>query len=315
MPQNGADSGKLKPELVFAALILAGFLWGWSFPLTKMMTTAFPPITLAALRGLIGAATLILWFAIVRQGILPRTGREVVDWLVLGALNGWIANLFVAYATQFLPAGQAAMIQACGPLITALIANRMFSDEKLTPLRFFGILIGFVGVGILIGPRMWGQAATPGAALAMLGVAFCYASGNIYVRRMPVADPKRLALGQQITSGLAATLITLMTVGPASFGAVSANAGLLLALGVFSTAMPIVIYMYILRAAGPTRASLTGYLVPAWAVVISALVLGETIGVREALAGSIILAGVYIVTRSRQPVVGSASATGGENRS
>ena len=100
-------------------------------------------------------------------------------------------------------------------------------------------------------------------------------------------------------AALAATTITLGTVGSASFAAVSANILPILGLGMVATAMPIVLFMYILRAAGPTRASLTGYMVPAWAVAISAVVLGETIGLREGLAGAIILAGVYIVTRAK----------------
>ena len=301
LPRAG-DGGQLRPELIFAGLILCTFLWGWSFPLTKMMTSAFPPITLAAVRGLVGALTLIVFFIAIRQNFLPQSRQETVEWFVLGALNGWIPNVLVAYATQTLPAGQAAMIQACGPLLTALMANRMFADEKLTRTRLSGILIGFAGVGLLIGPRMAGQNAAPLAVLAMLGIALCYALGNIYVRMMPVADPRRLALGQQVSSGLAASAIALVTVGPTSFAAVPTNLWLILGLGVVSTAVPILIFMYILRAAGPTRAALTGYLVPAWAVVISAIVLGETIGLREAIAGAIILAGVYITTRAKARV-------------
>ena len=49
-----------------------------------------------------------------------------------------------------------------------------------------------------------------------------------------------------------------------------------------------------------TRASMTGYLVPAWAVILSALLLGEAIAPREAIAGLIILAGVYLVTATRK---------------
>jgi drug/metabolite transporter (DMT)-like permease len=299
LARNGGDAGQMKPERVFIALIGCTFLWGWSFPLTRMMAGEFPPIVLAALRGGIGAATLIVWFLAMRESALPQSRREILDWIVLGSLNGWVPNLFVSYATQFLPAGQAAMIQACGPLLTALMANRMFADEKLTATRLIGILVGFAGVGLLVGPRMIGAGATPLAAAAMLGVALCYASGNIYVRMMPVADPKRLALGQQVFSAIAANFLAFSMIGLAGFASLPANIGKILALGMISTAAPIVIFMYILRAAGPTRASLTGYMVPAWAVVIAAVVLGETIGLREGLAGAIILAGVYIVSRAK----------------
>ncbi|MCZ8183326.1 MAG: DMT family transporter [Beijerinckiaceae bacterium] len=296
---GAGDAARLRPEWVLLALLTAGFFWGLGFPLMKMVSADFSAVALASLRGVLGGSTLMLWFLLMRQGILPRSRQETLDWLVLGALNGWIPNVLTAFATQSLPGGQAAMIQACGPLITALMASRMFSDERLTPWRLAGILIGFAGVGLLIGPRLAGSGGTPAAALAMLGVACCYASGNVYVRRLPVADPRRLALGQQVISGIAATLIALALVGPSGYAPLTQHAAPVLALGILCTAVPIVIFMYILRAAGPTKAALTGYIMPVWAVTLSALLLGEAIGLREAMAGIIILAGVAIVTRSR----------------
>ncbi|MFY8113189.1 MAG: DMT family transporter [Rhabdaerophilum sp.] len=296
---GAGDAARLRPEWVLLALLTAGFFWGLGFPLMKMVSADFSAVALASLRGLLGGSTLVLWFLLMQQDCRPRTRQETMDWLVLGALNGWIPNVLTAFATQSLPGGQAAMIQACGPLITALMASRMFSDERLTPVRLTGILIGFAGVGLLIGPRLSGSGGTPAAALAMLGVACCYASGNVYVRRMPVADPRRLALGQQVISGLAATLIALALIGPSGYAPFTRHAVPVLALGVLCTALPIVIFMYILRAAGPTKAALTGYIMPVWAVTLSALLLGEAIGLREAAAGLIILAGVAIVTRAR----------------
>lgn len=295
----GLDAARLRPEWTLLALITAGFFWGLGFPLMKMVSADFNPIALASLRGLLGGSTLLIWFLLLRQGVLPRTRQELADWLVLGALNGWIPNVLTAFATQNLPGGQAAMIQACGPLLTALMASRMFADERLTPVRLLGIVIGFSGVGLLVGPRLSGTGGTPAAALAMLTVALCYAAGNVFVRRIPVADPRRLALGQQVTSGIAATLIALVAVGPAGYLPVLLHPGPVLALGVLSTALPIVIFMFILRAAGPTKAALTGYIMPVWAVTLSALLLGEAIGLREALAGVVILAGVAIVTRAK----------------
>lgn len=274
----------------------SSFFWGASFPLVKTMANDFPPIALAALRGSGGALTLMLWFAARGEGILPRSAREMLDWIVLGALNGWIPNLLVAFAVQALPSGQAAMIQSCGPLITALIATQLFADERLTMRKLSGILIGLGGVALLIGPRLFGAGGTALAAIAMLAVAFCYASGNIFVRLLPVADPKRLALGQQISSGVFAGAIAVFLHGPTGFHATSQHIWTILALGALGTAAPIAIYMAILRATGPTKASLTGYLVPIWAVIVSTLTLGEALSLRETIAGLIILAGVYVVT-------------------
>jgi drug/metabolite transporter (DMT)-like permease len=280
-------------------MLAAAFLWGLSFPLIKGMADAFPPTTLASLRGGISCLALLAWFLVLREPVLPQSVRECVDWVVLGAVNGWIANLLVNTAIQTLPGGQAALIQSCGPLITAVLASMLFADERLSARRLLGIAIGFAGVALLIGPKLFGTGGTPLSVIAMLGVAISYASGNIYVRLLPVADPKRLALGQQVMSGIFATLIALIWAGPASYLAFVEHPARVLMLGVVSTAAPIVIYMVAIRALGPTRASLTGYLVPAWAVALSALMLGESLGLREAAAGAIILLGIYIVTARR----------------
>lgn len=287
------------PFLILFLMVLTGLLWGSSFPIIKLMGDSFPPITLAALRGIVGAATLLIWFVIIGQDIVPRSRREVVDWIVLGAINGWVANLLVNFAIQALPAGQASMIQASGPLITALVAHHLFSDERLNARRLLGIAVGFFGVALLVWPRISGAGATPAAALAMLGVALSYSAANIYIRFLPVADPRRLALGQQLCSGVFASAIAMATVGSESFAAIWTQYPKVIALGLVATAIPVVLYMYIIRAAGPTRAAVLGYLVPAWAVILSALFLGEVLSLREIAAGVIILVGVYIVSMAK----------------
>ncbi|MCA0401532.1 MAG: DMT family transporter [Proteobacteria bacterium] len=287
------------PLAIVGLMVLTGLLWGSGFPLIKMLDGAFPPITLAALRGLIGASALILWFLAIGEDIIPRSRREILDWIALGTLNGWLANVLVNYAIQTMPAGQASMIQASGPLITALLASQLFADERLTPRRLLGIALGIIGVALLVWPRLSGSGATALAALAMLGTAVSYSLANIYVRWLPVADPRRLALGQQVFSGLFASLIALFTTGAGSFAAFGTQYPLVLFLGLVSTAMPIVMFMFIIRAAGPTRAAMLGYIVPVWALVLSAILLGETLTLREIAAGFIILGGVYLVSMSR----------------
>jgi drug/metabolite transporter (DMT)-like permease len=293
--------GRAERPIAFylAALALAAFMWGTSFPAVKLVAGAFEPMTLAALRGIIGAATLIAIFLLIGERLRPKSRREVFDWVVLGAVNGWIANLLLAFALKALPSGQAAMIQSCGPLITAIAASMLFADERLTIRRIIGIALGFTGVAMLVWPKLAAGGGTPLAALAMLGVAACYASGNIFTRALREADPKRLAFGQQTMSALFAAVLALLLHGPVSFAPAIGHWAIVLWLGVIGTGLPILIFMYVIRAIGPTRASLTGYMVPAWAALLSALVLGEAFGWREGLAGAIILAGVFIASTRR----------------
>jgi drug/metabolite transporter (DMT)-like permease len=307
-------NGSSSPTRAFLISHLLGcsILWATGFIFIKL-AEGVNPFVIAAMRGLVGAVALALWFAILRKNPLPRPG-EWRHWAVLGTLNGWGPNVLVAYALTQITAASAAMIQAAGPLIVAVLAHVLFADERLTPRRVLGVLVGFTGMAILIGPAalpqsnptdttvLIGPAALPQSGLSVTGVlamvatAVSYAFGNLYARAIREADPARLALGQQVCSAIPATLLALAVIGPAAFAAVPDEAGTLLGLGVIATAAPILLFMRLIRGAGPTRAAMVGYLMPVWTTTFAILLLGERVGLREVLGGAVVLAGVAIVS-------------------
>ena len=281
---------------VLGHLSACSVLWGSSFLFIKLIDGPMSPFAIAACRGIVGAVTLALWISLI-MGQKPWPSRhEFKDWLVLGTSNGWVPNVLVAYALARMDSGPAAMIQATGPLVTAIIAHFIFADEHLTKHRVFGIMMGLVGVTLIIGPAALQGKGSGLAILAMVGVAMGYAFGNLYTRAIPVADPARLALGQQVVSGSVATGLALVFSGTASFSTVPQNLWPLLALGIVATALPMALFMRLIRAAGPTRASLTGYLVPAVAVTLGMVVLGEKLNLWQVLGGVIVLAGIGLVS-------------------
>jgi len=254
-------------------------------------------LAIAASRGLLGAAVLSLWSLGRRRSPLPRRA-EILPWIMLGTTNGWLPNVLVGYALVQLASGPAAMIQAAGPLVTALVAHLVFSEERLSRRRLGGILLGMAGVALLIGPRLFEGGGTALSVLAMIGATLSYTVANLYVRTVPAAtgDPARLALGQQMFSGTIATTLTLAVLGPAAFAPLGNHLPAMLALGIFATAIPVTVFMRLIRAAGPTRAAMTGYLVPTVAVILGVIVLHENLELRQVLGGCIILAGVFLVT-------------------
>jgi drug/metabolite transporter (DMT)-like permease len=285
------------PAFIVSNLLACSMLWASGFLFVKL-SGGVNPFVLAAMRGLIGATSLSLWFAVQAKSIRPQ-GGEWRSWIILGASNGWIPNVLLAFALTQITTASAAMIQASGPLIVAVLSHLLFADERLTPRRLAGVLVGFIGMGILIGPAaLPDSGVSPWGALAMLGCALSYAAGNLYVRTIRHADPARLALGQQICSGLPATALALVLSGPSAVAAVPENLAPLVALGVVSTALPILLFMGLIRRAGPTRASMVGYLVPVWTAILAVLFLGERIGAREMLGGAVVLAGVALVSFS-----------------
>ncbi|MBD3846127.1 DMT family transporter [Bosea sp. SSUT16] len=278
-------------------LLICSLLWGSSYLFIKLMSGEVSALAIAASRGLLGAAVLSLWSLGRGRSPLPRRA-EILPWIMLGTTNGWLPNVLVGYALIQLASGPAAMIQAAGPLVTALVAHLVFAEERLSRCRLGGILLGMAGVALLIGPRLFEGGGTALSVVAMIGATLSYAVANLYVRTVPAAigDPARLALGQQMFSGVIATALTLAILGPSAFLPLGSHLPVMLALGIFATAIPVTVFMRLIRAAGPTRAAMTGYLVPTVAVILGVVVLREALELRQVLGGCIILAGVFLVT-------------------
>ena len=288
------------PTFLLTHLLGCSVLWASGFIFIKV-AGAVHPIVLASVRGLIGTAAMATFFLVQGRSIVPGA-REWRAWAFLGTFNGWGPNVLVAYALTQISAASAAMIQATAPLIVAVLAHAMFAEERLSTARVVGVLVGFVGMAVLIGPAALpdsGVSAT--GALAMVATAISYAVGNIYARAVENADPARLALGQQVFSALPATALALAVIGPGAFGSVPDHVPALLGLGVFATALPILLFMRLIHRAGPTRASMVGYLLPVWATLLAILLLGERVGARELMGGLVVLTGVAIVSFSGRP--------------
>lgn len=288
---------------IAANLLICSLLWGSSYLFIKLMSADVPALAIAASSGLLGAVSLALWSLWRRRSPLPRRA-EILPWIMLGTTNGWLPNVLVGYALVQLASGPAAMIQAAGPLVTALVAHLVFSEERLSRRRLGGILLGMAGVALLIGPRLFAGGGTALSVLAMIGATLSYTAANLYVRTVPAAtgDPARLALGQQMVSGTIATTLTLALLGPAAFLPLGGHLPAMLMLGVVATAIPVTVFMRLIRAAGPTRAAMTGYLVPTVAVILGVVVLHEALELRQVLGGCIILAGVFLVTTAPRRV-------------
>ena len=282
-----------------ALLMTCSCLWASGFLFMRLLTGQIAPEAMAGARAGIAAVLLCILFAFRGERILPHS-YEWGPFAVIGTLNGWLPNILTAFALTQISTASSAMIQASGPLIVAVLAHFLFAEERLSLHRFAGVLLGYLGMGLLIGP----DALVPGTNgqigfFAMTSVAVCYAVGNLYTRRVRAIPPLRLALGQQIISSLVALPLAFVLKGPEALLALADHWIYVLALGSLATAVPISLFMVLISKAGPTRAAMVGYLMPIFATSFSILFLGESVGLREVLGGLIILSGIWLATSKR----------------
>jgi drug/metabolite transporter (DMT)-like permease len=290
-------------------LVLLALIWGSSFMFIKVAVRDLQPATL--ILGRIGLAALVLAVVVPARLGWRETVAEVWahwGWLaVVGLLNTAVPFWLLSWGETRIDSGLASIIQASVPIFNALLAFAFFHDQRVTGRPLIGVFIGFVGVVLLVGAQPEGQIL---GALAVVGMAVCYAAGGLLVRRrLSSARPQVVAFG---TSAVAALFVLPAGVvqAPASFPGWE-TIGCVVFLGVVGTAFAYLLFFTIIAKAGAGYASLVTYLVPPIALAYGAIFLGESAG-GAALGGlALILSGVALGTRlqRRRRLVPAAEPT------
>jgi drug/metabolite transporter (DMT)-like permease len=277
---------------------LLSLLWGGSYLFVGVAVREIPPLTLVTLR--VGLAAALLWAAAPILGVaLPRSGRAVAALAVLGFGNNALPFALITWSQTHLPGGLASILTASTPLFSVLAGHMLTKEEKLTGLKLSGAVAGMAGVASLLGPDlMTGAGANLWAELAVLGAALAYALSAIFARRMGALGlkPIDVAAGQAtaatlILAPLALAIDRPWTV-PMPSGAAIAS---VLGIAAFSTALAYIVYFRILAGAGATNVLLVTLLVPATAVLLGALLLGERLLTRQFLGFALIGIGLAII--------------------
>lgn len=285
---------------LWSYLLVLTLCWGSAFPLVRMAVAVLPPFTLSAARAVIAAMALaaFLWW---RGGLALPDRRMLRHMVVLGTINGWLPNVLTALSLGRIESAQAALIQASGPLVTAGLAALLLTDERLAGRQIFGLGLGFAGVLMVLGPLALSGGGSLLGGLAMVGAAISYACGTIYVRRARPAASAPLVLGQQIASAVPAIVLALIFEPAVSSAQVAAAWPIVLALGLFGSAVPLTLYLHLLSFARAADASLVGYLQPVWAAILAAPLLGEWPPASVVAGGAVTLAGVWLTSARPTP--------------
>ncbi|MBV8839771.1 MAG: DMT family transporter [Alphaproteobacteria bacterium] len=271
-------------------LLALSVLWGGSFFFAKIAVGAIPPLTVALGRVAIAAAGLVL-VARMTGIALPTTAAAWLPFVPMGLLNNVLPFSLLFWAQTHITSGLAAILNATTPLFTVLVAHFATQDEKLNPGRVAGLTFGFAGVVAMIGPdalQTLGRDVL--AQLACLAAALSYAFAGVYGRRFRGEPPLRVAAGQLTASSVLLLPIAMLVEQPWSLPPPPSTAlGALVALAILSTALAYVIFFRILARAGATGISLVTFLIPASAILLGTLILGEQLATRH-IVGMIAIA-------------------------
>ena len=275
----------------WAMLFVLSILWGGSFFFVEVALKAIPALTLVAYR--VSIAAIFLWIFVIATSRPVPTSRKVwMAFAIMGLLNNVIPFTLIVWGQTQIASGLASILNATTPIFTVVVASMFLPDERATRLKVAGVIIGFVGVVVLIGPAAFASMGLAVfAQMAVLAAAVSYAFAGVFGRRFNKmdVDPVVVAAGQVTASAVFLIPIALLVDGHLSLGGTEPEIlGAVLGLAVLSTSVAYVIYFRLLSTAGATNLLLVTFLIPVTAIVLGVGVLGESLNANHIIGMLII---------------------------
>lgn len=295
-----AEQHRPNEVLAYGALVTAAVVWGGSVVGQKWALTSFSAVETSVLRGLGALGILIpLWWW--REGTLAKfSGRDIAIFTALGL--GVLGNhLGVLFGLRYIGAAEAGIIIGASPAITALLSSLLIRDVPFRAV-WLGCAVSFAGVALVSGGETAGaRGDNPvlGGALvvvALVSWALYSIGGRRIMERFSPLTVNWTTLLISIVMQIPLLWWTEQKLMVAGVGSVPVDGWLALVyLVVFATALGQQAWLYGVHGIGPARAGIFTNLIPVSALVLSVVILGEPIGLREVLGIVLILAGVWLV--------------------
>jgi drug/metabolite transporter (DMT)-like permease len=270
----------------------------------KVGVRDFSPAAMVELRLLLAGLVLVS-FAAARRGV-----RDVRQALAPGAFVGVVGMalpfLLISWGETHVDSGVAAIANSTVPIFVAVLALRFAASERASGLRLVGLAVGLAGVGVVAGVHPAGGWWAVAGALAVVVASLCYAVSSLYIQRSLVVGGLELATASVLWGAVAMLPFALArlpdSVGWKPLASVAV-------LGVVGTGLAQLIVNQLIGEHGPARTMLVNYLLPGFALLYGATILGEPLtgakvaGLALILAGVTLASGLVVRGRSATPAV------------
>lgn len=281
----------------FLWLLVLASLWGPSFLFVKVAVVEIPPVTLVAIRVTVAAA--ILYGLLRMEGqSLPQPGLIWKHFAISGLLNNAMPYVLLSFGELYIDSALAAILIGVAPLFTLVLAHFVTANDRLTPTKTVGVVIGFVGVVTLFGPALGnGVQATLWGLLASLAAALCYGSGIIYSHKYLRGLPSLVGPTAQLTTAaIFLAPLALLVEQPYTLAMPSWSAiGSVLLLATFSTVLAFVLYFRAMESIPATVLSMVTYMVPIVGMILGVIILNEQLGWNVYIGSALVLLGILVV--------------------
>jgi drug/metabolite transporter (DMT)-like permease len=294
-------------ENVVFLIILAAVAGGSVAPFAKVALEVFPPFTLVFIRFL-SAALVLLPFVKRNHELSFKFFKDLLSVAVLGSLNPIL--LFIAL--QFTPSSVSPLIYASVPLMTAVFLHQ-FREIKISSESVWGIIVGFLGVGLIIllpffqkgsvdFKSLWGNFLILGAAIAFMFYGIISKEKQFRLKISPLGLTFYLSI---VTMVLSIPFVLFEFIRqPVDLSIIQPkHIFSSLEIGVLGTTLFYISYQKAIQLGNELTASLFTYLQPIATILFAVVILAEEITPAFIIGGTLALIGAGLASIKGSRVV------------
>jgi drug/metabolite transporter (DMT)-like permease len=292
-----ADEKTYLRAVIYIKLILVAIMWGGTFIATRMASQVFEPFTGASFRYAFALVFMIPLMLMKDKTALNINKKQFLQLLVLGSTGIFAYSFFFFNGMKRVEASHGSLIVALNPVLVMLISS-LFGKERINRIRIAGVLLSLAGTAIVIARGdifslfttfTWGDAF-------MLG---CPISWAVYTYFAKDALKTTTPLQASTWAILLGFLMILFFVPFETYPTkVDFPVWLALAyLGICGSVLGFVWYYEGIQTIGPVKTSAFNNLIPIFAMILSVIVLGETIHAYTLYGSAMVIGGVFLINR------------------
>jgi drug/metabolite transporter (DMT)-like permease len=298
---------KSKKSKIWLALLAVYIVWGSTYLGIKVAIETIPPFFHGSVRFLISGLILVIWQRTAGHALPTR--KQWLSAAIIGSLLLLGGNGLVAWAEQFIPSGIAALIIASMPMFLVIGEALRPNGVKPNWQAIVGLLIGFAGIFILVGPSEISGSATKLNSLgvtALLSACLFWSLGSLYSKTADLTESSLMNTGAQMLMGSISLFIVSLVTGELNgwdVTTVSARSLYGLSYLIFvGSLVGFASYGWLLQNAPISLVATYAYVNPIVAVLLGTWFANETLEPRIGLATAIIIGSVIFINSTRPKV-------------
>ncbi len=285
---------------IWVGFSIVSFVWGSTWLAIKIGLEDIPPFLGAGIRFAVATVILLIIVRVRKIGV-PFTRDAKKVYLVLGILSFGIAYGLAYWGEQYITSGLCSVLFAAYPLCVAVFSHFVLENERLTVYKITGIVLGVVGLAIIFRSdlSLSGSTGILGMTALLLSAML---QGVTLVLIKKYGQPVSPFAMNLVGMGLGTIILLALGFASESGQSIvwnSAAVGSVLYLAAFGSVLAFVTYYWLLKRIEAVYLSLTTFINPIVAVILGAIVLGESLSPQTAVGAAFVLVGLLAANGKR----------------